>query len=47
MKDILEHIEKLDSVKPAKFDGNIFKFVEWAETSEAGKALKLNLNYRR
>ena len=43
---ILEHIEQFDEIKPTKFDGSVWKLVEWIETSDTGKSLNLNLDFR-
>lgn len=43
---ILDHVEELAGVAPAKFHGQVSKFVEWLETSEKVKPLNLRLDFR-
>ena len=43
---ILRHIEQFDEIKPTKFHGSVWELVEWIETSETGKSLNLNLDFR-
>ncbi len=43
---ILQHLESCDEVAPVKFSGKVSNLVHWLETSEQGKALNLNLDFR-
>lgn len=43
---ILNHIESYDEVAPAKFNGKVSKLIHWIETTEQGKSLELNLDFR-
>jgi len=43
---LLKHIEQLDEVRPAKFNGQVFKLVEWLEASEVTERLNLRLDFR-
>ena len=43
---VLKHIEQFDEVRPTTFDGSVWKLVEWIETSDKGKSLNLNLDFR-